>query len=97
MRADYDSEGKTLQIELEQVERLQSSDDSVHPRAIVNLADGRPVLVEILGASAGAEEPLGAIAAAYGLDEEALLAAARSALAAPDRVVEVEVLGPSAG
>jgi hypothetical protein len=52
----------------------------------------RPVAIDILGASrADVEEPLAAVAARYGLDREALIAAARSALAAPDREILLEV------
>jgi len=90
MRADYDSEGQTLQIELEPAERLDGADDSIHDRVIVNLLDGRPVLIEILGTT-GLEESIAAVASAYELDREALTAAARSALAAPDRQVELQV------
>lgn len=39
----------------------------------------------------GIDEPLAAVAARYDLDLEALHAAAQSALAAPDRVIVLEV------
>ena len=39
----------------------------------------------------GIVEPLAAVAERYDLDREALQAAAQSALAAPDRVVSLEV------
>ena len=91
MRADYDSEGHTLEIELERTDHLDGSDDSLHPRAIVHLVDNRPVMIDVLSADEPLDEPLGAVAAAYELDVEALLAAGHSALAAPDRAVTVEV------
>jgi hypothetical protein len=46
----------------------------------------------VIGAKDGVEEPLAAVAATYGLDLEALLAAARAALAAPDRTIVLDVL-----
>ncbi|MHB1539447.1 MAG: hypothetical protein ACYCUM_03885 [Solirubrobacteraceae bacterium] len=56
-------------------------------RAIVALAEGRPIEVQLLYPELGIDEPLAAIADRYQLDGEALHAAAQSALAAPDRVV----------
>lgn len=91
MRADYDSQGDTLSIELEVVERLDHGDDEVHPRAIVHLVADRPVAIDVLRAAVDVEEPLAAAAERYELDLESLTAAARSALAAPDRVVTLDV------
>lgn len=92
MRADYDSQGDTLAIELEAVGQLDSGDDTVHPRAVVGLVDGRPVKIDVLGAGANVDAALAAVAEHYELDIEALKAAARSALEAPDRQVVLEVL-----
>lgn len=92
MRADYDSEGDTLAIELVDVDRADYGDDETHDQAIVAMLDGQPVIVDLIGASDGVEEPLRAVAAAYELDLEALLAAARAALAAPDRTIVLDVL-----
>ena len=47
--------------------------------------------VQLLYPDMGISEPLGAVAERYDLDLEALHAAAQSALAAPDRVVVLEV------
>ena len=91
MRADYDSKGKTLQIELEAGVQLTAADDATHPRAIVNLGENRPALIEVLQAADGVDAPLAAVADAYGLDLEALRAAAESALAVPDRAVVIDV------
>jgi hypothetical protein len=55
------------------------------------LADGKPVEVHLLYTDSGINEPLAPVAERYELDLEALLAAAQSALAAPDRVVVLEV------
>lgn len=89
--ADYESEADSLEIELEKTDTLSSADDSVHPKAIVHLLDGRPIVLDILGASEGIDEPLAAVAKAYGLDPEALLAAGCSALSAPGRRIELSV------
>ena len=92
MRADYDSEGDTLAIELVDVERLDYGDDSAHPQAVVSFCDGQLAIVDVIGARDDVEEPLSAVAAAYDLDLEALLAAARAALSAPDRTIVLDVL-----
>jgi hypothetical protein len=92
MRADYDSEGNTLSIQLVDVDRADFGDDSVDPQAVVAIRDGQPVIIDVIGARHDVEGPLKAVAAQYDLDLEALLAAARSALAAPDRVVVLDVL-----
>ena len=52
---------------------------------------GRPVEVQLLYPDMDLAEPLAAVAERYDLDREALAAAAQSALAAPDRVVSLEV------
>lgn len=89
MRADYDSQGDTIEIELEIVKRLDRGVD--HGGAIVHLVDERPVVIDVLDASKGADDSLAAVADEYGLDFEALTAAARAALAAPDRRVSLDV------
>ena len=90
MRADYDSAANAISIT---IAKAQSADGSaeVHPRAIVALAAGKPVEVQVLYPDMGITEPLAAAAKRYGLDAQALEAAAQSALAAPDRIVTVEV------
>jgi hypothetical protein len=90
MRADYDSTANAISIEITDAAHANGSDE-VHSRAIVALADGKPVAVQILYPDTGISEPLAAVADRYDLDPEALHAAAQSALAAPDRVVSVEV------
>lgn len=65
--------------------------DEVHARGVVAPNQGRPVEVQILYADLGIAEPVASVAARYELDREALEAAAQSALAAPDRLVTVEV------
>ena len=94
MRADYDSEGDTLAIELvDDVDHADFGDDSVDPQAVVAIREGKPVIIDVIGARHDVDGPLRAVATRYDLDVEALLAAARSALAAPDRVVVLDVRG----
>ena len=90
MRADYDSTANAISITITDATSAGRSDE-VHPRAIVALADGQPVEVQLLYPDMGLAEPLAAVAERYDLDREALTAAAQSALAAPDRVVSLEV------
>jgi hypothetical protein len=54
------------------------------------------VEVQLLYPDMGVEEPLAVVADRYHLDREALCAAAHSALAAPDRVVMIEVCARAA-
>ena len=96
MRADYDSEGDTLAITLVEVDHADDGDDTI-PGTVVLLRDGGPVAIDVLNASdVGALDALEHVARRYGLDHEALVAAARSALAVPDRTVVLDVLGRSA-
>jgi hypothetical protein len=90
MRADYDSAANAISISIREGSHADTSDE-VHVRAIVALAEGKPVEVQLLYPELGIDEPLAAVADRYDLDREALQAAAQSALAAPDRVVVVEV------
>jgi hypothetical protein len=90
MRADYDSKANAISITIVDAVHADQSDE-VHSRAIVALADGKPVEVQLLYPDKGIAEPLAAVAERYDLDREALQAAAQSALAAPDRVVSLEV------
>ena len=90
MRADYDSTANAISIAISDVPHADGSDE-VHARAIVALAEGRPVEVQLLYPDMGIAEPLAAVADRYDLDREALHAAAQSALAAPDRLVILEV------
>jgi hypothetical protein len=92
MRADYDSEGDTIQIELESVRRLGHGEDVENGAVIVSIYEDRPVMVDVIGTRKhDFEKPLRAAAELYSLDEEALIAAAHAALAAPDRQVTLDV------
>jgi hypothetical protein len=90
MRVDYDSTANAISIAISDTSHAEKADE-VHSRAIVALAGGKPVEVQLLYPGLGISEPLAAVADRYELDLEALHAAARSALAAPDRVVVLEV------
>lgn len=90
MRADYDSAANAISIVLADAAHADASDE-VHARAIVALAGGRPVEVQLLYPDEGTAEPLAAVAARYDVDPETLNAAAQSALAAPDRAISLEV------
>ena len=90
MQADYDSAANAISIEIAHGAHADSSDE-VDSRAIVALAAGQPIEVQLLYPDLGIDEPLAAVVRRYHLDSEALHAAARSALAAPDRVVTLEV------
>ena len=90
MRADYDSTANAISITIVDTPRADRGDE-VHARAIVALSEGKPVEVQLLYPDLGISEPLATVADRYELDLEALHAAAQSALAAPDRVVVLEV------
>jgi hypothetical protein len=90
MRADYDSEANALSIDLVAASRWEGS-EGVGEQVNVSFADGKPVNVELLYPDLGLEEPLRAAASRFELDAEALIAAAQAAIAAPDRVVTLDV------
>jgi hypothetical protein len=90
VRADYDSTANAISIAITDAPHADASDE-VHSRATVALAGRKPVEVQLLYPDMGISEPLAAVANRYHLDLEALHAAAQSALAAPDRVVSLEV------
>ncbi len=91
MRADYDSEGDTIQIELESVDRLDFGESVQDGAVIVHFLGKRPVIVDVIGTGSDFEKPLRIAADRYDLDAEALIAAARAALAAPDRAVTMDI------
>jgi len=90
MRADYDSKANAISITLVQG-ALAEKADRRHPRAVVALRGSEPVELQLLYPDLGVEEPLRTVAEHYGLDPEALIAAANAALAAPNRAVTLEV------
>lgn len=90
MKADYDSEGGTIQIDLEAANGLDHGDDEIDRRVVVGIRKERPVRIDLLEVG-DLEEPLCKAAAAYELDADVLIAAARAALAVPDRTVVLDV------
>lgn len=92
MRADYDSQADTIQIELEPgLDRLDYDEVIQDGAVVVGFRDERPALVDVIDASADIDKPLRTAAERYGLDAEALIAAAQAAIAAPDRPVTLDV------
>ena len=91
MRADYDSEADTIQIELTETLRLDYGEDVEGGAVIVSFCEDHPVMVDVIGTDLDIERPLIVAAERYGLDAEALIAAAQAARAAPDRAVNVDV------
>ena len=90
MRAEYDSQADVLSIDLIEAERWDGSaavDDDFCTLATVN---DRPANLELLSPLKHLDL-LALAAERHGLDAEALEAAARSALAAPDRTVFLDV------
>lgn len=91
MRADYDSQGDTIQIDFEAVGRIDYGDDELDERLVVGVCDGRAVRIDLIGTTGDVGEPLRIAAEHYRLDSEALIAAAQAALAAPDRPIALDV------
>ena len=96
MRAEYDSEADALAIDLVR-DPVAAWAEDLDERSRVAVAEGgEAVSIEILYPSLGIDGPLATAAARHGLDAEALVVAARSALAAPDREILIEVRARSA-
>lgn len=95
MKVDYDSEADALSIDLIEVDRWDFGEEVEGTSCTVAMSDGRPVNVELLSPRDRLDQ-LRLAAERFGLDGQALLAAARAGLEAPDRPVTVEVGRPSA-
>jgi uncharacterized protein YuzE len=96
MRAEYDSRADALSIDLASADRWERGEGVDDDYCTISFAGGKPVNVELI--APGEHLDLLAVAAErYGLDREAIQAAAQSALAAPDRAVVLDVLGRDAG
>jgi len=91
VRADYDSEGDTVQIVLAAVDRVDYGDDTVDDGLVIGMSGGKPVRIDVIGTGGDLGAALGRAAQRLDLDSEALLAAARAAIAAPDREVVLDV------
>jgi hypothetical protein len=90
MRADYDSQADALSIELRRFPHYDRQEQVDDDYCNVGIVGGRAVDVELLY-PARHLDLLEVAAERYGLDSPALRAAAQAALAAPDRVVKLEV------
>jgi hypothetical protein len=92
MKADYDSEADALSIELKQFKRYDRQESVDDDNCHVGIVANRPVDIELLY-PARHLDLLGIAAERYDLDGEALLAAAKAALTAPDRLVTMDLSG----
>lgn len=90
MKVDYDSEADALSIDLVEVDRWDFGEEIEHTSCTVAVRDGRPVNVELLSPAKNLAQ-LEIAAERFDLDPQALLAAARAGLSAPDRPVTVEI------
>ena len=95
MRADYDSEADALLIELRRVDRIDDQEQVDDDYCVVSIVGGSVVSIGLLY-PARYLNLLEVAAERYGLDDIALVAAAKAALAAPDRLIELEVGAPIA-
>jgi hypothetical protein len=93
MKVDYDSEGKSLLFEFGEFREREDGDYTkvvAGGICIVWFHEDRPESIQLLGADKDIT-PLDEAAERFGLDAEGLRAAARAALAAPDREIHIEV------
>ena len=92
MTADYESAFDTIQITLGDVDHLNGGSEVIENGAvIVGYCEGRPAMIDIIGTRGGFERVLRTAAEHNDLDAEALIAASRAAIAAPDRPVQLDV------
>jgi hypothetical protein len=90
MRADYDSQADALDIQLFRFDLYEHQEEVDDDYCRVGFAKGRPADVELLS-PAEHLDLLEVAAERFDLDAAALVAAARAALSAPDRIVELRV------
>jgi len=90
MRVDYDSKADAMDIRLSSFDYYEHQEQVDDSYCTVGFAGGHLVDIELLNPAAHLDL-LRQVAARFDLDEEALLAAAKAGLAAPDRVVELKV------
>lgn len=92
MTADYESAFDTIQITLGEVDHLNGGSEVIENGAvIVSYCEGRPAMIDIIGTRDGYESALRTAAERNDLDVEALVAASKAAIAAPDRPVQLDV------
>lgn len=90
MRIDYDSKADALDIRLASFDRYERQEQVDDSYCTVGFADSHLVDIELLDPAAHLHL-LEQVATRFDLDGEALLAAAKAGLAAPDRVIELKV------
>lgn len=93
MKVDYDSEAKSLLFEFGEFRESEDGDyveELAGGMCIVCFHDDRPESIQLLGADSYLAA-LDEAAERFDLDAEGLQAAARAALAAPDREIIIEV------
>ncbi len=90
MRADYDSQADALSIDLRSFEHYERQEHVDDDFCVVGFAGGVPVRIALLS-PAEHIDLLEVAAERYELNGVALVATAQAALAAPDRVVTLEV------
>lgn len=90
MKVDYDSEADAISIRLTKFDRYDDQEQVDDDFCNVGFVGGRAVDVELLSPARHLDLLLLA-AEKYGLDGIALVAAAQAGLAAPDRLVTVDV------
>lgn len=88
MKADYDSEANTLSIDLLDADRWDDGGEFDETYCTIAFSKGQVANVGLLCPSENIHL-LEAVAERYHLDAGELVAAARAALAAPDRTVTV--------
>jgi hypothetical protein len=93
MKVDYDSEGKSLLFEFGEFRESEDGDyvkEVAGGICIVWFHEDRPESIQLLGADEDIT-PLDEAAERFDLDADGLRAAARAALAAPNREILIEV------
>ncbi len=93
MKVDYDPEARSLLFEFGESREREEGDyveEVAGGSCIVWFHDDRPESIQLLGADKDIA-PLDEAAKRFGLDAEGLRAAARAALAAPNREIRIEV------
>jgi hypothetical protein len=88
MKADYDSEANAVSIDLLDVDRWEDGGEFDENYCTVAFSSNRVANVGLLNPSENIHL-LEAVAKRYHLDADELVAAARAALAAPDRTVTI--------
>jgi hypothetical protein len=90
MKVDYDSEGRSLLFEFGSFGEDDHVEEMATGECFVWVLDGHASSVQLLDADRSLD-PLDEVAERFELDADALRAAARAALAAPDREITIEV------